>query len=40
VRTQAARILESEAFSETIFEKLSAYCHAIDEAVGRVASEG
>ena len=40
VRTQAARILESESFSEAIFEKLSAYCHAIDEAVGRVASEG
>jgi hypothetical protein len=40
VRTQAANILESETFTETIFEKLSEYCRAIDEAVGRVTSEG
>jgi hypothetical protein len=29
VRTQAARILESETFTETIFEKLSEYSRAI-----------
>ena len=40
VRTQAARILESETFTETIFEKLSVYCRAIDEAVNRIATEG
>src|SRR5579863_4879366 len=30
VRTQAARILESETFTEAIFEKLCVYCSAID----------
>jgi hypothetical protein len=40
VRTQAARILESESFTETIFEKLSEYCRAIDVAVSRATSEG
>jgi len=40
VRTQAARILESETFTENLFEKLSEYCRTIDEAVSRVASEG
>jgi hypothetical protein len=40
VRTQAARILESETFTEAVFEKLSQYCRAIDTAVGKITSEG
>ncbi len=40
VRTQAARILDSETFTESIFDKLAQYCRAIDEAVNRIASEG
>jgi len=40
VRTQAARILESEVFTETMFEKLDKYCQAIDHAVNRIASGG
>ena len=40
VRTQAARILEAEVFTESVFEKLAAYCQAIDTAVHRIMSEG
>jgi hypothetical protein len=40
VRTQAARILESEAFTENAFEKLAEYCTAIDSAVNKIVSEG
>lgn len=40
VRTHAARILESDTFSDKIFEQLSEYCRAIDEAVGKITSEG
>lgn len=40
VRTQAARILEIETFTDAIFEKLSDYCRAIDHAVARITSEG
>jgi hypothetical protein len=40
VRTQAARILETDTFTETIFEKLTEFSRAIDEAVGRITSEG
>jgi hypothetical protein len=40
VRTQVAHILESETFTESLFQKLSTYCQAIDEAVGRIQSEG
>jgi hypothetical protein len=40
VRTQAARILETETFTEALFQKLTEYCNAIDESVGRITSEG
>jgi hypothetical protein len=40
VRTQVGQILESEAFSATVFEKLDNYCQAIDNAVSRIMSEG
>jgi hypothetical protein len=40
VRTQAARILETETFTEVLFQKLTEYCNALDEAVGRITSEG
>jgi hypothetical protein len=40
VRTQAARILESENFTEAIFGRLSECCTAIDAAVGKITSEG
>jgi hypothetical protein len=40
LRTQAARILETETFTETVFEDLSKYCQAIEQAVNRIASEG
>jgi hypothetical protein len=40
VRTQASRILESEQFTESVFDKLSQYCQAIDAAVGKITSEG
>jgi hypothetical protein len=40
VRTQTARILETENFTESIFSKLSEVCTAIDAAVGKINSEG
>jgi hypothetical protein len=40
VRTQVARILETESFTESIFEKLAEFSREIDEAVGRITSEG
>jgi hypothetical protein len=40
VRTQAARILETENFTESLFEKLTEYTRAIDEAVNKITSEG
>jgi hypothetical protein len=40
VRTQAARLLESEAYSEEMFTKLGEYCRAIDKAVSRILTEG
>jgi hypothetical protein len=40
VRTQAARILETDQFTETVFENLSRYCQAIDEAVNKIVSGG
>lgn len=40
VRTQAARILETENFTESLFGKLSELCTAIDAAVGKITSEG
>lgn len=40
VRTQAARILDTENFTESIFSKLSEVCTAIDAAVGKINSEG
>lgn len=38
VRTQAARILETETFTEKVFEELSEYCKAIEAAVNKIAS--
>jgi len=40
VRTQAARILETETFTESIFQKLTEYCTAIDAAMVKITSEG
>jgi hypothetical protein len=40
VRTQAARILDNETFTDEVFEKLSRYCQSIDTSVGRIVSEG
>jgi hypothetical protein len=40
VRTQAARILETDNFTESIVAKLSELCTAIDAAVGKITSEG
>ncbi len=40
VRTQAARILETETFTERVFEQLADYCKAIEVSVNRIASEG
>jgi len=40
VRTQTARILETENFTESIFGKLSEVCTAIDAAVNKITSEG
>jgi hypothetical protein len=40
VRTHAARILESETFTDAVFEKLAEYSQAIDHAVGRIVVEG
>src|ERR1700728_1039145 len=40
LRTQTARILETETFTDRVFEKLSEYCEAIEGAVNKMASEG
>jgi hypothetical protein len=40
LRTQAARILETDTFTEKVFQKLSEYCQAIESAAGKIASEG
>jgi hypothetical protein len=40
VRTQTARILETENFTESLFERLAEYSRTIDEAVGRITTEG
>jgi hypothetical protein len=40
LRTQAARILETEVFTERVFEQLLEYCQAIEGAVNKIASEG
>src|SRR5437879_4397048 len=40
VRTHAARILETDLFTDTLFEKLVQYCQAIDTAVAKITSEG
>jgi hypothetical protein len=40
VRTQAARILETDTFTDRVFEQLSEYCKAIEGAVSKIASEG
>jgi hypothetical protein len=38
VRTQAARILETETFTDKVFEELSEYCKAIEAAVNKIAN--
>ncbi len=40
LRTQAARILETDTFTEKVFEQLLEYCKAIEGAVNKIASEG
>jgi hypothetical protein len=40
IRTQAARILETETFTEKVFEQLSEYCKGIESAVSKIASDG
>ena len=40
LRTQTARILETETFTDRVFEELSEYCKAIEGAVNKIASEG
>jgi len=40
VRTQAATLLESEAFTEAIFQRLGQYSRAIDHSVSRILTEG
>lgn len=40
LRTQAARILETDTFTEKIFQQLSEYCQAIEGTAGKIASEG
>jgi hypothetical protein len=40
LRTQTARILETETFTDGVFEELSEYCKAIEGAVDKIASEG
>ena len=38
VRTQAARILETETFTEKVFAELSEYCKAIESGVNKIAT--
>lgn len=38
VRTQASRILETETFTEKVFEELSEYCKAIEAGVNKIAN--
>src|ERR1700722_6113127 len=38
LRTQAARILETDTFTEKVFEQLLDYCKAIEGAVNKIAS--
>jgi hypothetical protein len=38
VRTQAARILDTDTFTEKVFAELSDYCKAIEGAVNKIAS--
>jgi hypothetical protein len=40
LRTQAARILETDTFTEKVFEQLLDYCKAIEASVNKIASEG
>ena len=40
LRTQSARILETDTFTENVFQQLSECCQAIEVAVGKIASEG
>ncbi|HXY32757.1 MAG TPA: hypothetical protein VEI07_00935 [Planctomycetaceae bacterium] len=38
VRTQAARILETETFTEKVFAELLEYCKAIESGVNKIAT--
>jgi hypothetical protein len=40
LRTQAARILKTDTFTEKVFEQLLDYCKAIEASVNKIASEG
>lgn len=40
VRTQAGRLLESEAFTEQVYASLDQYSRAIDASVTRILTEG
>ncbi len=40
VRTQAARLLESDTFTDRVYESLNEYCLAIDASTSRILTEG
>jgi hypothetical protein len=40
LRTQAARVLDTDTFTEKVFEQLLEYCKAIEGSVNKIASEG
>jgi hypothetical protein len=40
LRTQAARILETDTFTDKVFQQLLDYCQAIEGAVNKITSEG
>ncbi|MGE3315282.1 MAG: hypothetical protein AB7O26_09210 [Planctomycetaceae bacterium] len=40
VRTQVARLLESDTFTDQVYESLNQYCVAIDNSTTRILTEG
>ena len=40
VRTQASRLLETEAYTEEMFTRLGEFCRTIDSSVSRILTEG
>ncbi|HEV8002273.1 MAG TPA: hypothetical protein VGP63_20450 [Planctomycetaceae bacterium] len=40
LRTQAARVLDTDTFTEKVFEQLLEYCKAIEGSVNKIATEG